>query len=134
MSKNKWGWDKELPEEQPFESNPFLEALFERMHSPEGEIYREVSETLWPLLQKLQVDAKQRKLIWPDGKRLDLDESVQNIQTAYPEFPHELIESRLLSWLDAEYAPESYSPKQLDELDRLTERWINDHSRRSGAR
>ena len=138
MSKNKWGWDKELPEEhpeeQPFENNPFIEALFERMHSPEGELSSEVSETLWPLLQKLQVDAKQRKLIWPDGKRLDLDESVQNIQTNYPAFPRELIESRLISWLDTEYAPESYSPEQLDELDRLTERWINDHSRRSGAR
>ena len=134
MSKNKWGWDKELPEEHPFENNPFIEALFERMHSPEGELSSEVSETLWPLLQKLQVDAKQRKLIWPDGKRLDLDESVQNIQTDYPDFSRELIESCLISWLDMEYAPQSYSPEQLDELDRLTERWINDHSRRSGAR
>ena len=132
--KNKWGWDKELPQEHPFENNPFIEALFERMHSPEGELYSEVSETLWPLLQKLQVDAKQRKLIWPDGKRLDLDESVQNIHTDYPEFPRELIESRLISWLDSEYAPPRYTPEQLDELDRLTERWINDHSRRPGAR
>ena len=59
---------------------------------------------------------------------------MQNIQTDYPNLPRELIESRLISWLDMEYAPESYSPEQLDELDRLTERWINDHSRRSGAR
>jgi len=132
--KNKWGWSLEPPEQHPFENNPFIEALFEHIHSPEGELYSEMSETLWPLLQKLQVDAKQRKLIWPDGKRLDLDESVQHIQTDYPDFPRELIESRLISWLDAEYAPESYSPEQLDELDRLTERWINDHSRRSGAR
>jgi hypothetical protein len=132
--KNTWSSNYELPLEPLLEDNPFLEALFERMHSPAAELYREVSETLWPLLQQLQVDAKHRKLIWPDGKQLDLDASVQQIQTAYPEFPREIIESRLLSWLDAEYAPESYSPKQLDELDRLTERWINDHSRRSGAR
>ena len=60
-----------------FQNNAFGEALFEPMHSPEGELYSEVRETLWPLLQTLHVDAKQRKLIWPDGKRLDLDESVQ---------------------------------------------------------
>ena len=132
--KNTWSSNYELPLEPLLEDSPFLDALFERMHSPEGELYREVSETLWPLLQQLQVDAKHRKLIWPDGQRLDLDASVQTIQTTYPEFPRELIESRLLSWLDAEYAPASYTPKQLDELDRLTERWINDHSRRSGAR
>ena len=37
MSKNKWGWDKELPEEPPAENNAFIDALFERMHSPEGD-------------------------------------------------------------------------------------------------
>lgn len=132
--KNTWSSNYELPLEPLLEDNPFLDALFERMHSPAGGLYREVSETLWPLLQQLQVDAKHRKLIWPDGQRLDLDASVQQIQTTYPEFPREPIESRLLSWLDAEYAPANYTPKQLDELDRLTERWINDHSRRSGTR
>jgi len=134
MSKSKWGWDKKPLEELLFQNNAFIDALFEPMHSPEGNLYSEVRESLWPLLQTLQVDAKQRKLIWPDGKPLDLDESVHNIHTHYPEFPRALIESRLISWLEMEYAPESYSPEQLDELDRLTERWINDHSRRSGAR
>ena len=132
--KNTWSSNYKLPLEPLLDDNPFLESLFERMHSPEGELSSEVRETLWPLLQTLQVDAKQRKLIWPDGKRLDLDESVQNIHADYPEFPRELIQSRLISWLDSEYAPPSYTPEQLDELDRLTERWINDHARRTKAR
>ena len=112
----------------------FVDALFEPMHSPEGDLYSEVREALWPLLETLYVDAKQRKIIWPDGKRLDLDESVQNIHTDYPEFPTELIESRLISWLEMEYAPPSYTPEQFDELDRLTERWIDDQYPQSGAR
>ena len=134
MSKNKWDWDKKPLEEQLFQNNAFVDALFEPMHSPEGELYSEVRETLWPLLQELHVDAKQRKIIWPDGKRLDLDESVQNIHADYPEFPRELIESRLISWLDSEYAPPSYTPEQFEELDRLTERWIDDEYPHSGAR
>jgi hypothetical protein len=85
-------------------------------------------------LDALHVDAKQRQIIWPDGKRLNLDESVQKIQADYPEFPPEAIESSLISWLDAGYAPTGYSPERLDELDRLTEDWINDHSRRSADR
>ena len=91
-------------------------------------------EALWPLLETLQVDAKKRKIIWPDGKRLNLDESVKNIHTDYPDFPRDLIESHLISWLEMDYAPESYSPEQLDELDRLTERWIDDQFPRSGPR
>lgn len=63
MSRSKWGWDKELLEEHPLENNAFIEALFEPMPSPEGELSSEVRETLWPLLQKLQVDTKQRKII-----------------------------------------------------------------------
>ena len=38
------------------------------------------------------------------------------------------------AWLDGEYTPERYSPKQLDELDRLTGRWLKDHARRTGRR
>ena len=132
--KNTWSSNYELPLEPLLDDNPFIDALFERMHSPEGELSSEVRETLWPLLETLHVDARQRKIIWPDGKRLDLDEAVQNIHTDYPEFPTELIESRLISWLEMEYAPESYSPEQLDELDRLTERWIDDQYPQSGAR
>lgn len=132
--KNTWSTNYELPPEPPLDDNPFLEGLFERMNSAEGELYREVSDTLWPLLDEFHVDAKQRQIIWPDGKRLNLDESVQNIQTDYPEFPREAIESSLISWLDSGYSPESYSQEQLEELDRLTEDWINDHYRRSGDR
>ena len=134
MGKNKWDWDKTLLEEQLFQNSAFIEDLFEPTHSPEGDLYSQARETLWPLLETLHVEARQRKLLWPDGKRRDLDESVQNIHTHYPQFPREIIESRLISWLEMEYAPESYTPEQLDELDRLTERWIDDQYPQSGAR
>ena len=80
----KWGWSREHPEQHPFENNPFIDGLFEHIDSPEGELSSEGSETLWPILQTLKVDAKQRQLIWPDGKRLGLDESVQHIHADYP--------------------------------------------------
>lgn len=134
MKKDKWDWDKKPLEQELFQIMASIDDPFDPMYSPEGDLYSEVRETLWPLLETLHVDASQRKIIWPDGKRLDLDESVQNILADYPEFPSELIESRLISWLDSEYAPSSYTPEQFDELDQLTERWINDHDRRSGTR
>jgi hypothetical protein len=37
----------------------------------------------------------------------------------------------LIDWIDMGYAPEHYSQAQLDELDRLTERWVADHLRRA---
>ena len=96
-----------------------------------------VRDVLWDLLEGVQVDAKQRQLIWPGAKRttrkgrLDLDQSVQRIQKMCPEFPGGEIEEFLLDWIDMGYDPENYSQAQLDELDKLTERWVADHRRKA---
>jgi hypothetical protein len=61
---------------------------------------------MWDLLEDVQLDAKQRQLIWPDAKRtarkqrLDLDQSVQRIQKLHSDFPRDEVEEFLLDWLD----------------------------------
>ena len=122
---------KQLPEVSIFANNPFLEELLALRDSPEDEQLIEVSDTLWDLLEDVQLDARQRKFIWPDAERLDLEKSVQRIQKQYSHFPRDQIEEFLIDWIDMGYAPEHYSQAQLDELDRLTERWVADHLRRA---
>jgi hypothetical protein len=114
-----------------FANNPFLDDLIAWRHSPEGQQFAELADALCDLMEDVQLDAKQRRFIWPDGKRLDLDQSVAYIQKQYPDFSHEGIEEYLIDWIDMDYAPEHYSEAQLDELDKLTARWIADHSRRT---
>lgn len=111
-----------------FEDNPFREGSFERLDTPAIELTDEVREFTWQSLQNVDVDTANRKLIWDDGKRLSIDESVQRIHQEYPEYPLDLIEENVIVWLEGEFAPESYSREQLDELDRLTEVWIDDHN------
>jgi hypothetical protein len=89
------------------------------------------ADALCDLMEEVQFDAKQRKFIWPDGQLLDLDQSVQHIQKQYPDFRSDWIEEYLSDSIDMDYAPEPYSQAQLDELDRLTARWIADHMRRA---
>src|SRR5258708_6441321 len=76
-------------------------------------------------------DPRERKFIWPDAKLRDLEQSGQRIQKQYSDFPRDQIEEFLIDWIDMGYAPEHYSQAQLDELDRLTERWVADHLRRA---
>ena len=117
-----------------WENNLFIDGLLEWMHSPRGLLSDEVREATWHRLEKVDVDATDRKLIWEDGKRLSIDESMQRIRGDYPDFPAELIETHLIAWLEMEFAPKSYSREQLDELDRLTEKWVNAHySQRQAA-
>ena len=96
-----------------WENNPFIDGLFEYMDSPRAQLSGEVREVVWQLLEKVDVDATHRKLIWENGKRLSIDESVQRIHADYPEFPVELIEARLISWLEMEFAPNTWSQEQL---------------------
>ena len=110
-----------------FENNLFIKDLSEWIESPRGQLSDEVREAAWQKLEKVDVDATHQKLIWEDGKRLSIDESVKRIYVDYPDFPLELIETHLIAWLEMEFAPESYSREQLDELDQLTEEWVNAH-------
>lgn len=119
------------PPQSAFADNPFLDGFLEWMDSPEGELSGETSDAVCALLQEADVDAKRRKIIWADGKRLSIAGSVQRIHAACPDFPPELIEEHLIGWLEMEFAPATYSQQQLDELDRLTEKWIDDHERQA---
>jgi len=116
-----------------FEDNPFLDGFAEWMGSAEGQLSGEALDVIWVLLETAHVDANKQKIIWEDGKRLSIAQSVQRIHADHPDFPPELIEEHLIGWLQMEYAPPDYSEKQLDELDRLTEKWADDHQRQAEA-
>ena len=116
-----------LPESP--QSNAFVDGLFEWMDSSEGQLSIQALDLVFALLEKVQVDANARELLWADGERLSIDASVQRIHAEHPEVPAELIEDKLISWLEMDYVPAGATQQQLDELDRLTEEWIDDHNR-----
>jgi hypothetical protein len=121
------------PRDSIFANNPFVDGFLEWMGSREGRQCIEVHDVFWDLLEDVQLDAKQRQLIWPDAERLDLVQSIQRIQKLYPHFAGHEIEEVLLNWIDLGYDPENYSQAQLNELDSLTERWVADHLRNANA-
>jgi hypothetical protein len=85
------------------------------------------------VLARADVDAKNRQIIWEVGKRLSMFASAQRIHVEYPDFPMDLIETHVIGWLEMEFAPPTYTPEQLDELDQLTEAWVEDHERQAEA-
>jgi len=116
-------------QKHPLQHSPFVEGFLDWMGSPEGQSSIEVSTTLWELMENVQLDARGRKIVWPDAERLSIDESVERIHKVYPHFARERIASFLTSWIE-QYAPENYSVEQLEELDRLTEPWLDQYERR----
>jgi len=60
---------REQPQDGIFGDNPFVDGFLEWMGSREGQQCIEIHDVLWDLLEDVQLDAKQRQLIWPDAKR-----------------------------------------------------------------
>lgn len=63
-------------------------------------------------------------IIWPDTQHLDIQQTVRRIYEDCPSSRETLIEDKVIAWLETARAPESYSPKQMGELERQIQRWI----------
>ena len=94
---------REQSQDSIFVDNPFVDGFLEWMGSREGRQCIEVRDVLWDLLEDLELDAKQRQLIWPDAERLDLVQSIQRIQKLYPDFPDHQKNERELVTLELGY-------------------------------
>ena len=94
--------------------------------SSEGELWFEMSDALEVLLKDVGLDAKERKFLWPDAGRLDLDQSVRRIGQQYQDFPKDKIKEFLIHWIQALYVPEGYSESQMNKFERLTAQWAED--------
>ena len=116
----------------PFEDNPFIEGFLEWMDAPEGQQSIEALDLVFAALQHAGVDARQRKIVWADGKRLSIKQSVARIHAGHLALARDLIETHVLGWLES-CAPESCTERQLEELDRLIEPWLDDYERTSRA-
>lgn len=63
------------------------------MYSPEGELSADALELVSTALEKADVDAKRRKIVWGDGQRRSITECVQRIHAEHPDLPLALIET-----------------------------------------
>jgi hypothetical protein len=118
----------------PLEDNPFLQGFSEWMDSPDGELSAEAADAVWELLAGADVDARHRKIRWDNKEALDIEPSVKRIHGVHPHLSLELIETHVLSWLECGFVPQDYSQQQLDQLDALIERWIEDYQRKRRRR
>src|ERR1700694_5239841 len=102
------------------------------MDAPEGQQSIEALDLVFDALEHAGVDARQRKIVWTDGKRLSIEQSAERIHAGHPDVACDVIETHVLGWLES-CTPEAYSERQLEELDRLIEPWLDDYERTSRA-
>jgi hypothetical protein len=58
--------------EHSFEENPFVDDFLEWMGSSERERSVDALDRVYAALENADVDARQRKIVWDDGRRLSI--------------------------------------------------------------
>jgi hypothetical protein len=114
----------------PSEDTPVIDGFLAWMDAPEGQQSIEALDLVFDALAQAGVDARQRKIVWADGKRLSIEPSAERIHTAHSDLPRDLIETHVLGWLES-CPPEACSERQIEELDRLIEPRLDDYERPS---
>jgi len=115
--------------ENPVENGSFPDDSVDWMDTPEGQQSIEALDLVFGALDHVDVDARQRKIVWTDGKRLSIEEAAERLHAEHPDMPRDLIETHVFGWLE-NCAPESYTDEQMEEFDQLMEPWLEDYERK----
>ena len=115
--------------ENPVENGSFPDDSVDWMDTPEGQQSIEALDLVFGALDHVDVDARQRKIVWTDGKRLSIEEAAERLHADHPDMPRDLIETHVFGWLE-NCAPESYTDEQMEEFDQLMEPWLEDYERK----
>jgi hypothetical protein len=93
------------------------------------EFFLNISETeqaLFDVLDALKlasVDARQRRIIWPDGARLSIEDTARKIHSESGA-PLDMVQSHVVGWLEMSYEPEGLDEDQMEQFEREIELWI----------
>lgn len=74
-------------------------------------------------LKQASVDAGERRIVWPDGARLSVEDTARRIH-AGSDSPLDRVQSHVVGWLEMIYEPEGLDDEQMEEFERLIEQWI----------
>ena len=109
----------------------FPADIFDDLNSEENELEFEALDVLRERLTRADVNATDREIIWEDGQRLSLADSIQRSHREYPEYPFEVVQRQFIAWLE-EFDPKFDSQAQWDDYETVSERWLDDYAQEFG--
>lgn len=104
----------------------FLEDFLEWMGSPEGADSMDALDYVFNTLDGARVDPVKRKINWPDGERLSIDQSVDRMSKDSG-LDRQSILSHFIGWLQMDYIPEGLNEKQMELFENQIESWVEEY-------
>jgi len=101
----------------------FLEGFLDWMGTREGLASMDALDCVFNALEGATVEVSERKIIWQDGQRLSIEQSVERIHK-HSGLDRQAILSHLIGWLQMEYEPEGLDADQMQRFEKQIDAWI----------
>lgn len=105
-----------------------MDDFFEWLVSPEGELTERVMFHVMDTLEHCTVDPENRLIVWGDGLRLSIPQTVRRIHIQ-SQFPISIIDLNVVAWLEMHYEPNDLNEEQMEQFEILICDWTDDHER-----
>jgi hypothetical protein len=104
----------------------FLEDFSEWMGSREGLESMDAMDAVYIALDGARVDPSDRKIIWPGGQGLSIEQSVERIRKDSG-LDARVILSHVIGWLQLEYVPEALDEEQMERFENQIDAWVEEY-------
>ena len=110
----------------PKPENDFMEGFSKWLESEQGQDSMEAMDYVFEALQGADLDIVGRRILWADGQKLTIDQSVKKIYK-HTGMNIEDIRSHIIGWLELDYTPKGLDDEQMKLFESQIEAWINEY-------
>lgn len=107
-------------------SGGFMEDFLEWTGSPEGVESMDALDCVFDALDGAKVDTMKKKILWPDGESLSIEQSVEKIRKDSA-LGGQAILRHLIGWLQMGYVPEGLDEEQMERFEDQVETWVQEY-------
>jgi hypothetical protein len=110
----------------PEPANDFMEGFSKWLESKNGQHSMEAVDYVFEALKEANLDIVGRRIVWADGQKLTIDQSVNKIykQTG---MNIEAIRSHIIGWLELDYEPKGLDDEQMERFESQIDAWIDEY-------
>ena len=108
-----------------------LVSLFQWLDTEEGMTSMRAIDEVAEALEGVDLDVEKRRIVWPDGKSLTIDQTARRIRNKIAA-DFQALESHVMCWMEMRFEPKGLDRKQMEAFEVRINQWIEDHKREQG--
>ncbi len=115
---------KKVPKSQ----NDLNKGFFKWLESENGQQSMEAVDYVFEALEGADLDITGRRIIWDDGQKLTIDQSVEKIHK-HTGINIESIRSHIIGWLELGYEPKGLDDEKMEQFESQIDAWIDEYEK-----